>query len=199
MKNMKAIFSLLVFFPFLFNASAQTKKIDFTELLKVLIPDSTEYQSVGDWNMKKPDAQTIKWTSDHLEMSDDMSINFFKNALVQVTLKGKSKNVTNTKWNLMLRGPRMGYDNFNLTSPILSGYTAPPIIDSLISLKNYASTLLKSCKIAADKGYNWYEIILPKKITTYIKFAWEKRNDQYRLIIDCYDSWSMKYAHLDCK
>ncbi|MEO6870209.1 MAG: hypothetical protein ABI168_11225, partial [Ginsengibacter sp.] len=63
----------------------------------------------------------------------------------------------------------------------------------------YKSTLVKSCKPTADKGYIWYKIILPKKITAFIKLAWEKNNDQYRLIIDCYDSWSMKYARLDCK
>ncbi|MEP7080925.1 MAG: hypothetical protein ABI784_09355 [Ginsengibacter sp.] len=196
---MKAIFSFLIFFLFLFYANAQTKRIELSELFKSLIPDSSEYQITGDWNMKKPDAQTIRWTSDHLEMSDDMTINFFKNALVQVTLKGRNRNPGNSKWNLMLRGPRMGFDNFNLTSPYLSGYSAPPILDSLLSSNSYKSTLVKSCKPTADKGYNWYKIILPKKITAFIKLAWEKNNDQYRLIIDCYDSWSMKYARLDCK
>ncbi len=196
---MKALFSFLLFFLFVFFANAQTKKIELSELFKSLIPDSTEYQTVGDWNMKKPDAQTIKWTSDHLEMSDDMSINFFKKALVQVTLKGQSRNAVSLKWNLMLRGPRMGFDNFNLTSPYLQGFIAPPTLDSILSVNNYKSTLIKSCKVASEKGFYWYKIIFSKKISVYIKLGWEKKNDQYRLIIDCYDSWSMQFANLDCR
>jgi hypothetical protein len=196
---MKALFSFLAFFSFLFFANAQTKKIELSELFKSLIPDSTDYSSVGDWNMKKPGPQTIKWTSDHLEMSDDMSINFFKKALVLVMIKGQTKSPSNLKWNLMLRGPRMGFDNFNLTSPYLSGFTSPPVLDSLLSLNNYKSALLKSCNPVSGNGFYWYKIIFPKKIIAYVKLAWEKKNEQYRLNIDCYDSWSIKYAHLDCR
>lgn len=195
---MKALISLTALLLIFTYTNGQTKKIELSDLLKTLIPDSVENGGMGDWNLKKPDAQTLKWTSDHLEMSDDLSINFFKKALLLVTIKGQSRNRVSPKWNLMLRGPRAGFDNFNLTSTNLSGFTEPPVLDSILTPNNYKSTLLKSCKPNAANGFYWYQIIFPKKIISYIRLAWGKNNDQYRLIIDVYDSWSMKFAHLNC-
>ena len=195
---MKALISLTAFLFIFIGTNGQTKKIELSDLLKTLIPDSSEYGGMGDWNMKKPDGQTLKWTSDHLEMSDDMSINFFFYVLALVTIKSQNRNAVSPKWSLMFRGPRMGFDNFNLTSPYLSGFSEPPVLDSLLFPNNYKSTLLKTCKPSGISGFYWYQIIFPKKIIAYIRLAWEKKDNQYKLIIDCYDSFSKQYAHLNC-
>ncbi|MBS1735900.1 MAG: hypothetical protein JSS98_04760 [Bacteroidetes bacterium] len=196
---MKAMFSLLALLCCSFQTFSQTKRIELSNLLNALIQDSTEYQTVGDWNLKKPNEQTIHWTSKKLEMSNDMSINFFKKALVLVTIKGQSSLDATSRWNLILRGARSGFDNFNLTSPYLSGFIAPPILDSILAIDKYKSTLIKSCTTSPTSGYSFYKIIFPKKIISFIKLAWEKSDSRYKLVIDCYDSFSVQFAQLPCK
>src|SRR5690606_3378405 len=98
---MKALaFSILYLFSFTFSI-AQTKPVELYDLIKIFVQDTSEYETVGDWMAGEPDAKTVKWTSDQLEMSDDMKINFFMKGLVLVTLNGNIFQ-TNTKplaWN----------------------------------------------------------------------------------------------------
>ena len=62
----------------------------------------------------QPKKFPVKWKADRIEMSNDTSINFFRMGTADITIKGRSFSQAGqpVKWNVMLKGPRMGYGSF---------------------------------------------------------------------------------------
>lgn len=177
----------------------QSAKTELYDLIKSLLYDSTGYENVGDWAVGQPKKFPVKWKADKIEMSQDTGINFFRVGTADVSVKGR--NLTHlaqpVKWNIMLKGPRMGYSSFSiLSSP---GDIQPKYnIDSLFGNKPFKARLLKSCDAKAFSGYYYYELKLPKKDLAYLKIGWLSLNGNTALRIDCYDGYSKYAAKLDC-
>ncbi|MGC4104310.1 hypothetical protein [Ferruginibacter sp.] len=182
--------------------NAQTSpKTELYDLIKKLLSDSTGYENVGDWAVGTPKKFPIKWKADKLEMSDDTSINFFRMGAVDITLKGKSymQGAEPIKWNIMLKGPRMGYTSFSIVSQPLSNEMQPKYtLDSVFGKKPFTAKLLKSCDNKTIAGYYYYELKLPKKDIAYLKLSWVSVNGSTAIRLDCYDSYSKYAAKLDC-
>ncbi|MES2848680.1 MAG: hypothetical protein V4685_06465 [Bacteroidota bacterium] len=179
------------------TASAQLPKVELYDLIKKFLYDSTGYSNVGDWNKKFP----VKWKEDRVIMSDDTAINFYRSGTADITIKGKNftqENKQPVKWNLMLKGPRMGYTNFSIISSPSKELSPKYIIDSLFGNKPFKAKLLKSCDSKTLAGYYYYEVKLPKKDLFFIKFSWLSVNGSTALRIDAYDDWSKYAVKLDC-
>jgi hypothetical protein len=169
---------------------AQTKQVELFDLVKKFIPDSSEYSSVGDWAATFP----VKWTDDRIMMSDDIKINFYRRGTANITVNGK----TYGKWSVMLRGPRAGFTNFNISSPNSTDIKAKQTIDNILGKKDYTYTLLKSCDANPNAGYYYYQLKIPKKSTSWLKIAWTCKSGDCKMSLDCYDDGSKQYADLTC-
>ncbi|MBS1513245.1 MAG: hypothetical protein JST86_20585 [Bacteroidetes bacterium] len=180
---------------------AQQTKTSLYALLKQLITDSTGYENVGDWSVGGAKNKIIKWANDRVEMSEDTSINFFRRATVDITIKGKTLQQAGqpVKWNLLLKGPRAGYTSFSMISSPCSELKPIFTIDSVMEKMPYSYKLLKSCNAKAVAGYYYYELKLPKKDVAYVKLSWLSLNGNTAMRIDCYSSFSKYAAKLDCK
>ena len=167
------------------------------DLVKKLIYDSTGYENVGDWNKKFP----VKWKSDRVEMSEDTSINFFRLGKADLTVKGKKlmRDAKPVTWDIMLKGPRMGYTSFSMISSPVDGISLPFTIDSLFGRKRYRARLLKACDDKDLTGFYYYELKVPGKDIAFIKVGWLSVNGLIALRIDGYDGWSHYAAKLDCR
>jgi len=190
---------LLLFFALVFSciaATSQTAKTELYDLIKKLITDSSDYENVGDWGVKSP----IKWKTENLVMSEDTSINFYRMGAADITIKGQSfrQGTEFVKWNIMLKGPRMGYTSFSIISSPTKDFQPKYTIDSLFGKKNFAAKLLKSCDAKTLSGYYYYEVKLPKKDIAFIKFSWISVNGNTAIRIDCYDNFSKYAVKLDC-
>jgi hypothetical protein len=190
---------LLLYFVFACNsiaASSQTTKSELYDLIKKLITDSSGYENVGDWGVKS----SIKWKTENIVMSEDTSINFYRLGTVDITIKGQSfkQGTEAVKWNIMLKGPRMGYTSFSIISSPAKDFQPKYTIDSLFGKKNFMAKLLKSCDAKALSGYYYYEVKLPKKDIAFIKFSWISVNGNTAIRIDCYDNFSKYAVKLDC-
>lgn len=193
------MFILLAFISI--NAAAQSQKTELYDLVKKLLYDSTGYETVGDWAVGKPTKFPVKWKEDRIIMSDDTAINFYRMGTADITIKGKSfTHAMNqpAKWNIMLKGPRMGYSSFSIISTPSKGLSVKYTIDSLFGKKSFKATLLKSCDSKTVAGYYYYEVKLPKKDLAFIKFSWLSVNGNTAIRIDGYDSWSKYAVKLDC-
>ncbi len=198
---MKKIF-FIVFAVSSITASAQLPKVELYDLIKKFLYDSTGYENVGDWAVGQPKKFPVKWKEDRLIMSDDTAINFYRSGTANIAIKGKTFTQAMNKpaaWNIMVKGPRMGYTSFSIISTpskeLLTKYT----IDSLFGNKPFTAKLLKSCDAKDLNGYYYYEVKLPKKDIAYIKFSWLSINGNNAIRIDCYDSYSKYAVKLDCK
>lgn len=182
------------------TVSAQSPKTELYDLIKKLIPDSTGYENVGDWDITTPKKIPVKWQGDRIEMSDDTSINFFRRGTVDMMIKGRSfmQAGQQVKWSIMLKGPRMGYTSFSIISSPSTGMQPKYSIDSIFGKKPFAAKLLKSCDAKAIGGFYFYEVKLPKKDVTFMKLSWISVNGATALRIDCFDSRSKYAAKLDC-
>jgi hypothetical protein len=194
---------LLLYFVFACSglvAVAQTTKTELYELVKKLLSDSTGYENAGDWAVGNPKKFPVKWKEDRLEMSEDTSINFYRIGSADLTIKGSSfmQAAAPVKWNIMLKGPRMGYTSFSIISSPAKDFKPKYTIDSLFGKKNFTSKLLKSCDAKILSGYYYYELKLPKKDPAFIKFSWLSVNGNTAIRIDCYDNWSRYAVKLDC-
>lgn len=196
---MKKITGLLAMLLIQFSAPAQTKT-ELYDLIKKLLYDSTGYENVGDWAVGNPKKYPVKWNADKIDMSDDTSINFYRRGIADITINGKTftTGTTPAKWNIMLKGPRMGYSSFSILSSDSKELKTHATIDSLFANKNYKAKLLKSCDHRSLSGYYYYELKIPKKDIAYIKFSWLSVNGSTALRIDVYDSWSKYAVKLDC-
>lgn len=196
---MKKILLLSILIITTVAVSAQTKT-ELYDLVKKFLYDSTGYENVGDWAVGNPKKYPVKWNADRIEMSDDTSINFFRKGVADISIKGKTFSTGSeaVKWNIMLKGPRMGYSSFSIISPNSKEFSTHYTIDSLFGNKNFKARLLKSCDQKAITGYYYYEVKLPKKDPAYIKFSWLSVNGSTAIRIDVYDSWSKYAVKTDC-
>lgn len=182
------------------TASAQSTKTELYDLIKKLITDSTGYENAGDWAVGQPKKFPVKWNEDRIIMSEDTSINFYRTGSADITIKGRSfmKAGQPVKWNVMLKGPRMGYTSFSIISSSSEEIQPKYIIDSVFGKKPFTSKLLKSCDTKTLAGYYYYEVKLPKKDLAFIKLSWLSVNGNTAIRIDCYDNWSKYAVKLDC-
>ncbi len=185
-----------------FTAAAQSPKTELYDLIKKLLTDSTGYENVGDWNAGAQKNFPVKWKEDRVQMSDDTSINFFRTGTAAITVKGKIFKQAGqpVKWNVMLKGPRMGYTSFSIVSSPLSSELQPKYnLDSVFGKKPFTAKLIKSCENKIIAGYYYYELKLPKKDITFLKLSWVNVNGNTAIRIDCFDNYSKYAAKLDCK
>ncbi len=182
------------------TASAQSSKTELYDLIKKLLYDSTGYENVGDWAVGQPKKFPVKWNEDRIIMSEDTSINFYRMGTADITMKGRSfmKTGQPVKWNVMLKGPRMGYTSFSIISSPSEEIQPKYLIDSVFGKKPFTSKLLKSCDTKTLAGYYYYEVKLPKKDLAFIKLSWLSVNGNTAIRIDCYDNWSKYAVKLDC-
>ncbi len=163
--------------------------------------DSTGYSNVGDWAVGNAKKYPVKWKEDRIIMSDDTAINFYRMGSANITIKGKTYTDAAgqpVKWNIMLKGPRMGYSSFSIISSPSKDFTIKNTIDSLFGNNPFMAKLLKSCDGKSLAGYYYYEVKIPKKDIFFIKFSWISVNGNTALRIDCYDDWSKYAVKSDC-
>lgn len=182
------------------SLSAQSSKTEFYELIKKLLYDSTGYENVGDWAVGQPRKYPVIWKADKIEMSADTSINFYRMGTADLKIKEKSFVVSGKPllWQIMLKGPRMGYSSFAIISQNSSDIQPKFTIDSLFGEKPFTAKLLKSCDDKTLSGYYYYELKIPKKDVAFLKISWLSVNGSTALRIDCYDNWSKYAVKLDC-
>ncbi len=183
------------------NCYSQLKKVDLYDLVKKLAEDSSQYSSVGDWAVGKPLTFPVKWEADKIEMSDDEKINFFRKGTANIIVNGIAYNdLVNKpiKWNVMLKGPRSGFTSFSIASGSNAAIKAKTPIDSLFGKKPYTYKLLQDCFAGASSGFYFYEVVLPKKVISFIKISWNCNGGKCTLMLDCYNYWSKQYAALAC-
>jgi hypothetical protein len=178
------------------TAHAQPPKTELYDLIKKFLNDSTGYENVGDWAKKSP----VKWKDEHIVMSDDTSINFYRMGTAGIMIKGKSfmQAAKPVKWNVMLKGPRMGYTSFSIISSPSKEIQPKFTIDSVLGKKSFTSKLLKSCDAKTLAGYYYYEVKFPKKDLVFIKLSWFSLNGNTAMRVDCYDNYSKYAVKLDC-
>jgi hypothetical protein len=192
---MKKLLIILIISSNFYAAHAQTAKTELYDLIKKLFYDSTGYENVGDWAVGQPKKFPVQWKTDHIVMSDDTSINFYRMGTANITINGRSFMQAGkpVKWNIMLKGPRMGYTSFSIISSPSAEIKAKYTIDSLFGKKVFRAKLIKSCDANAISGFYYYELKLPKKDLAFLKLSWITVNGNTAIRIDCYDNWS-KYA-----
>lgn len=192
--------SVLLFLIINTATFAQSSKTELYDLVKKFIYDSTGYSNVGDWAVGEPKKFPVKWKADRIEMSDDTSINFFRIGSADITIRNKSfmQNGQPVKWNVMLKGPRMGYTSFGIISTPSADLPSKPVIDSIFGKKPFTAKLLRSCDSKTLTGYYYYELKLPKKDLAFIKISWLSVKGNTALRIDVYDADSQYAAKLDC-
>lgn len=180
--------------------TAQTQKIELYDMIKKLIPDSSGYENVGDWGVGQPKQFPIKWESENLIMSEDTSINFYRRATANISIKGKTfmQSSQPVKWNFMLKGPRMGYTSYSIISSPNTEIQPKYTIDSIFGKKPFTAKLLRKCDDKTYAGYYYYEVKLPKKDLVYIKLSWISLNGNTAIRLDAYDSYSKYAVKLEC-
>lgn len=184
-----------------FAAAAQAPQTSLYDLIKKLLYDSTGYETVGDWAVGQPKKFPVKWKEDKITMSNDTSINFYRMGTAAITINGKEPMQAGkpVSWNIMLKGPRMGYSSFSIISSASNQIKSTFTIDSIFGNKPFTAKLLKSCDDKTLAGYYYYELKLPKKDIAFIKLSWLSINGNTAMRIDCYDNWSKYAVKLDCR
>lgn len=121
------------------KVSAQLPKAELYDLVVKLMYDSTGNENVGDWAVGTPKKYPVKWKADRIEMSDDTSINFCRTGAADVTIKGKNfwQAGVPVKWNIMLKGARMGYSSLSIFSSASQDLRPRHTLDSLFGKKNF--------------------------------------------------------------
>ena len=180
--------------------SAQSAKTELYDLIKKLIPDSFAYESVGEWGVGEPKKFPVKWQTDNIIMSEDTSINFYRRGTADITLKGRTFMQAGqpVKWNIMVKGPRMGYTSYSIISSTSNEMQPKYTIDSIFGKKPFMAKLLKKCDDKTFGGYYYYEVKLPKENIAFIKLSWISLNGNTAIRIDCFDNWSKYAVKLDC-
>jgi hypothetical protein len=197
---MKKVILCLLLCPCSIIVAAQSAKTELYDLIKKIITDSTGYPNVGDWDAGSAKYYPVKWKDDRIIMSEDTSINFYRTGTAAITIKDKSFMQAGKPviWNLMLKGPRMGYTSFAIISSPASEMQPKFTIDSVFGKKPFTAKLLKSCDAKTLSGYYYYEVKLPKKDVVYIKLSWLSVNGNTAMRVDCYEKGSEYAAKLDC-
>lgn len=180
---------------------AQSSSTELYDLIKKLLPDSTGYENVGDWAVGNAKKYPVKWKADKIEMSNDTSINFYRTGEAAITLRSKTFNQQDgqpLRWNVMLKGPRMGFGSFSIISGNSPSLSPKYTIDSLFGNKPYQYKLKKSCDSKELSGFYYYELKLSKKEVVFMKVGWLCINGTTALRIDVYDNYSQYAAKLHC-
>ena len=182
------------------GAFSQSAKTELYDLIKKLLNDSTGYESIGDWAVGQPKKFPVKWKADKIEMSEDTSINFYRLGTADITIKGRSFEQLGqpVKWNIMLKGPRMGYSSFSIISSPSSTMQPKYNIDSLFGKSPFKVKMIKNCDTKPFSGFYYYELKLPKKDIAFIKISWICIGGNTSIRIDCFDNWSKYAAKIDC-
>ena len=147
---------MLLLFVWIQGATwAQVSKIELYNLIQKLWMDSTGYSNIGDWDISKAQKIPIKWKEDRIIMSDDTSINFYRLGSLDIQIGGQSfmLNGQPVKWQIMLKGPRMGFSSFSIISTASKELLGKYTLDSLLRDKQYSAKLLKKCDARALAGY----------------------------------------------
>ena len=197
---MKKLLLLSIFSSLHHFAVAQPAKIEMYDLVRQFLYDSSGFENVGDWGIGHPKKYAVNWKADKLEMSPDTSINFYRLGTVDAKVRGRTimqKGVP-VKWQLMLKGSRMGYMSFSLISSPSVELNPKYTIDSLFGNKPFVVKLLKSCDDKTLSGYYYYEIKIPKKDVAFIKVSWISVNGSTAIRLDCFDNFSRYAVKLDC-
>lgn len=186
----------------LFSATcfSQLKKIELFRLVNKLVQDSSADDTPGDWAVGSPSVYPIKWKSDMIEMSDDMKINFFRKGTVNISINNvvyTNQNIP-MNWNLMLKGPRMGFTSFSIESAPHKNIKARTSIDSLFGKNLYSYKLLQDCSSSSTSGFYYYQFKIPKKVMAWMKVSWKCVSGNCSIGLDLYDGWSKQYADLAC-
>ena len=197
---MQNIFTLVTMMMALSSTFAQSSGTELHSLISKLLYDSTGYSNVGDWAVGTPSKFPVKWKEDRIIMSDDTSINFYRLGSANVKINGRPmvQNGQPVKWNVMLKGPRMGYTSFSIISSPSSQIKPKWNIDSLMGQQKVNYKLLKKCDDKELTGFYYYEVKFPRKDIAYLKLSWLSVNGNNALRIDGYDSYSNYAAKLDC-
>lgn len=196
-KFMRSIFIVLILATSSISFS-QTRGTELSTLITKLITDSTGFENVGDWAIGNATKYPVTWKTD-LVMSDDPSINFYRSGLSSIVYKGKTLlNAINRPmpWEVMLKGPRMGYSSYT----IISGASAELndfSIESLFPDGSVQSKLIKSCNTSGVL-FDFYEVKVPGKDLHFLKISRAEKNGTTAIRIDGYDAFAMKDAKLDC-
>jgi len=200
-KYMRKTISIIIILFFSLPVIAQSPKTEIYDFIKGFLYDSTGYENIGNWAVGNPKKYPVAWKADKIEMSNDTSINFFRMGTANITVRGKEITSADksAKWNIMLKGPRMGYGSFSLLSPPSVDLHEKVTIDSLFKGKSFKAKLLKACDNKAITGFYYYELKLPKKDVAYIKITWLTVNGSTAYRIDCFDSYSKYAVKLECK
>ncbi|HRE63949.1 MAG TPA: hypothetical protein PKU77_09180 [Ferruginibacter sp.] len=182
-------------------AKAQNSKPELYDLIKKIWMDSTGYSSVGDWAVGNSKKYPVKWKEDRIIMSDDTTINFYRLGSIDIVINGRSFLLNNqpVKWQIMLKGPRMGFSSFSIISTASKELKGKYVLDSLFHKKDFTAILIKS---RADKeltGYYYYKVKMPGKDLIFIKISWVSANGNSMIRIDGYDDWSKYAVKLECK
>ncbi len=198
---MKQLIVLMVFLTLGTSLFAQGAKTEVYDLVKKLLYDSTGYENVGDWAVGQPKKFPVAWKADRVEMSPDTSINFFRRGSATLSVNGRTYQQQGQpiKWEIMLKGPRMGYSSFSLLSSASSEISPKFTIDSLFGKRPFKATLIKSCDANPVAGFYYYEVKILKKDPAFIKLSWLSINGNTALRLDVFDSWSRYAAKTDCK
>ena len=198
---MKKLLLYLLFACITCTSGAQTIKTEMYDLIKKLLSDSTGFENVGDWAVGQPKKFPVKWKTDGIEMSEDTSINFYKMGSANIAIKGHifKDGYLPIKWNIMLKGPRMGYTSFSIISSQGNEMQPKNNIDSIFGNKPFTAKLLESCDTKVLTGYYYYELKLPRKDLAFLKISWISVNGKTALRIDCFDNFSKYAVNLDCQ
>jgi hypothetical protein len=197
---MKFYWLLLLCFGIQTATKGQTGTTELYDLIKKIVPDSTGFENVGDWAIGNSKKYPVQWKEDKITMSDDADVNFYRLGTVNLTIRGNTfkHNGEPVNWNIMLKGPRMGYSNFSIISSPSKELSSRQTIDSIFQSKSYKAKLIKKCDAKDLTGFYYYLVTIPKKDPLYLKLTWITVNGATAMRIDCYDEWSSKSAKLDC-
>lgn len=193
---MKKIFlsiTLMIFSTFLFSQ----KKIELFDLVKTLA--EKEGIDGGDWAVGRPATYPVKWKEDRVIMSEDTSINFYRQGFADILINKMSVVPASKPINVMLRGPRSSYMAYNILIAYKNSSRVKPSIDSLFGKNNYTFKLLKSCTTTPNFGFDYYEVSIPKRNKLFIKIVWRSNNTGMWIIsLDCNDDWSKNSLKTSC-
>ncbi len=179
--------------------NSYTQKTELFDLVKLLMYDSTGFSNVGDWAVGKTKKFPVKWKDDAITMSEDTAINFYRMGTVDLLLNGNyiTEAGQPLKWNIMLKGPRMGYGSFAIISSPSTSLKPKMTVDSLFGNKIFMAELIKSCD-RDFAGYYYYKLKVPGKDVFFIKLSWVSVNGKTAHRIDGYDEYFNYAAKLDC-
>lgn len=175
-KHVRFIFLIITLVIITYNANSQTKSIDFYDLIRSSVPDSSSTKNVTDWQNGISINPLVKWVNNKLKKSLGY---YYKDGGARV----KPNNKKPEHVDIFLRGNTLeGYSGIRLNTNWGEGYA----IEKLIGNKPYTITLLKKDVSGLPNYVNdyYYELKLPgKKEVWVISESNINRNDNYKFAL----------------